>query len=38
VTLINDFLNKAGDNCFVLRGVHRILYSGFCNAVNRLVR
>jgi len=38
VTLINDFLNKAGDNCFVLRGVHRIPYSGFCNAVNRLVR
>jgi hypothetical protein len=37
VTLINDFLNKAGDNCFVLRGLHGIPFSDFCNSVNRLV-
>jgi hypothetical protein len=37
VTLINDFLNKAGDNCFVLRGLHGIPLSDLCNSVNRLV-
>jgi hypothetical protein len=36
--LINDFLNKAGDHCFVLRRWHRIPFSAnFWNSVNRLV-
>jgi hypothetical protein len=32
VALINDFLNKAGYNSFVLRGLHGIPSSDFCNS------
>jgi hypothetical protein len=38
LTLINDFLNKAGNHCFVLCGWHGIPFSAnFWNSVNRLV-